>query len=470
MQEHISMYKIDLHQPKHLHFIGIGGVSMSGLAAILLSRGFRISGSDRAPSPLTKKLEDEGAQIFYGQGADNLTPDIDCVVYTAAIHPDNPEYAAAIERGLPLLTRADLLGQMMQDYKVPICVAGTHGKTTTTSMGTHVLMAADLDPTISVGGILPIIDGNIRVGGSDTFLMEACEYTNSFLSFFPKVAIILDVDADHLDFFKDLDDIRHSFRLFAERIPADGALIINADDPSAKAISEGLPCPVLTYSAAGKKGADFTASQITFDAYGCASFNVEKKGSFYGHFALRIPGAHNIANALAVITLADLLRISPSSIKKGLENFQGTNRRFQILGKVKGATLVDDYAHHPTEIKATLSTALRYPHKKIRVVFQSHTYSRTKMLLKEFAEALTAADEVILPDIFSARERQEDFGITSRDLQKEIERLGTACIYNPSFAEIEDYLRRHIEEGDLVITMGAGNVNKIANALIGDNR
>lgn len=460
------MYTINLDHPEHIHFIGIGGISMSGLAAILLTRNFTVSGSDRTPSALTEELEAKGAHIIYGQKAGNITDDINCVVYTAAIHPDNPEYAAAKARGIAMLSRAELLGQMMKSYRTPICVSGTHGKTTTTSIGAHILMAAQTDPTISVGGILPLIGGNIRVGGQDTFLMEACEYTNSFLSFFPKIAIILDVDADHLDFFKDLADIRHSFRLFAEKVPADGTLIINADDPAFHYLCDGLKCRVLSYSMTGKAEADYSAKDIRFDTYGCASFTALKHGSGFGSFSLRIPGEHNVANCLAAIAMADLLGISPETIQKGLDSFHGTDRRFQLKGHLNGAAVVDDYAHHPTEIRATLKTAQRYPHKKLWVVFQSHTFSRTKMLMKDFAQALSLADEVILPDIFPAREKQEDFGITSRDLQAEIQKLGTDCRYNPSFEAIEDFLRANVKEGDLVITMGAGNVNRIAEAIV----
>ena len=242
------MYKISFDKPCHLHFIGIGGISMSGLAAILLNEGFTVSGSDAHETDLTNRLAAAGAKISYTQTAENITDDIDVVVYTAAIHPSNPEYAAAVEKNIPLLTRAELLGQMMRSYRIPICVSGTHGKTTTTSMAAHILMAGNMDPTISVGGILPLIEGNYRIGGTGTFLMEACEYTNSFLSFFPKISIILDIEADHLDFFKDLEDIRHSFRKFAELLPADGTLIINADDPACKMITKDLPCKVITYS------------------------------------------------------------------------------------------------------------------------------------------------------------------------------------------------------------------------------
>ena len=458
------MYKINFEKPCHVHFIGIGGISMSGLAAILLKEGFVVSGSDSHESELTDRLEAAGAGITYQQVAENITDDIDVVVYTAAIHPSNPEYAAAVAKKIPLLTRAQLLGQMMKNYRIPICVSGTHGKTTTTSMAAHILMAADMDPTISVGGILPLIKGNYRIGSNDTFLMEACEYTNSFLSFFPKISIILDIDADHLDFFKDLDDIRNSFRKFAELLPDDGVLIINADDPACKMITRGLKCKIITYSMSNK--GEYTADLVTYDMRGNASFRALYKGNPIGNFSLQVPGQHNVSNALAAIALARELGIGADVIETGFESFHGTNRRFEYKGKMKcGATVIDDYAHHPTEIKATLHTAERVPHETIWCVFQPHTYTRTKALLPQFAEALSIADHVVLADIYAAREL-DIYGVSSRDLQAEIQKLGTDCDYFPSFEEIEDFLRANVKDGDLVITMGAGNIVQVGEDLI----
>ena len=458
------MYKINFDKPSHVHFIGIGGISMSGLAAILLKEGFVVSGSDSHESELTDRLQAAGARIAYQQAADNITDGIDVVVYTAAIHPSNPEYAAAVAKKIPLLTRAQLLGQMMKNYKIPICVSGTHGKTTTTSMAAHILMAADMDPTISVGGILHLIKGNYRIGSNNTFLMEACEYTNSFLSFFPKISIILDIDADHLDFFKDLDDIRHSFRKFAELLPDDGVLIINADDPACKMITKGLTCKIITYSMSNK--GEYTADLVTYDKRGNASFRALYKGNPIGNFSLQVPGQHNVSNALAAIALARELGIDAATIENGFESFHGTNRRFEYKGKMKcGATVIDDYAHHPTEIKATLHTAERVPHETIWCVLQPHTYTRTKALLPQFAEALSIADHVVLADIYAAREL-DIYGVSSRDLQAEIQKLGTDCDYFPSFEEIEDFLRANVKDGDLVITMGAGNIVQVGEDLI----
>ncbi len=458
------MYQIDFHTPLAVHFIGIGGISMSGLAEILLEEGFHISGSDAKESALTDALEKKGARIYYGQRASNISGSTDVVVYTAAIHPDNPEFARAKELGIPMLTRAELLGQIMRNYDTPIAVAGTHGKTTTTSMLSHILLKGDCDPTISVGGILPAIGGNIRVGQSETFLTEACEYTNSFLSFFPKISIILNMDADHLDFFKDIDDIRRSFRRFAELLPADGTLIINADTPEYQSITEGLSCQVITYGL--ENNADYTASDITYDEFGHASFNVRYKGSDLGRCSLKVPGSHNVSNALSAVAAGRLLNLPWEVIAEGLLSFTGTDRRFQYKGTVGGVTIIDDYAHHPTEIEATLKAAANYPHRKVWCVFQPHTYTRTKALLPEFAQALTLADHVVLADIYAARET-DTLGISSEDLADRIRELGTPCEYFPTFDEIENFLLENCTQGDLLITMGAGDVVNIGEQLLG---
>ena len=437
------MYQIDFHKPLHIHFIGIGGISMSGLAEILLGENFMISGSDAKESPLTKSLEEKGAKIYYGQRASNITDEVEVVVYTAAIHPDNPEFACAASRNLPMLTRAELLGQIMRNYETPIAIAGTHGKTTTTSMVSHILLEGKCDPTISVGGILP---------------------ANSFLSFFPKISVILNIDADHLDFFKDIDDIRRSFRRFAELLPSDGTLIINADIPNYREITDGLLCRVITYSL--ENPADYTAANITYDKYGRASFDVLKDGVKVGSYFLKVPGLHNVSNALASAALGHLLGLDEESIIRGLGSFTGTDRRFQYKGEVGGVTVIDDYAHHPTEIEATLTASGNYPHKKIWCVFQPHTYTRTKALLPEFARALSLADHVVLADIYAARET-DDLGISSADLQKLIAELGTPCEYFPTFDEIENFLLGNCSSGDLLITMGAGDVVNIGEHLLG---
>ena len=460
------MYQLDFQKPIRIHFIGIGGISMSGLAEILLDRKFILSGSDREESALTRRLVQKGATVYYGQRAENISGEEDVVVYSAAIHPDNPEYARAKELGLPLLSRAELLGQMMENYGSAIAVAGTHGKTTTTSMLAHILLAADLDPTVSVGGMLPVIGGNIRNGGERCFLTEACEYTNSFLSFRPTLGVILNVEEDHLDFFKDLEDIRNSFRKFAFLLPEDGALVINVEMEDPAFFSDGLPCRILTYSAHPEQtAAEYTAADVVLDSFALPSFSVLQNGREIGRFQLQVPGEHNVSNALAAIAAARFLGVSAEQIQKGLAGFGGTDRRFQVKGRLKDAILIDDYAHHPTEIRATLKTARSIPHKRIRCIFQPHTYSRTQAFLDAFAEALTLADEVILAEIYAARETN-DLGISSADLAEKINVLGTPAVFCPTFTEIEDRIRSDCAEGDLIITMGAGNVYEIGDHLL----
>lgn len=456
------MYQINFSRPISVHFIGIGGISMSGLAEILMDQGFSISGSDAKPSPLTKRLAEKGAVIYYGQRAENLNDSIDLVVYTSAIHPDNPEYIAMQERGIPSLTRAQLLGQMMKNYELPIAISGTHGKTTTTSMVSEILLEAGTDPTLSIGGILKAINGNIRIGHGSYFVTEACEYTNSFLSFFPKIGIILNVEEDHLDFFKDINDIRNSFHRFAALLPKEGTLIINGEIPEISTILEGLNCRIITYG--GTDEYDYHPEQISYQN-GCAHFLVVGKNGLKENISLSVPGKHNIYNALAAIALADLLAIDFSTIRKALLHFHGTDRRFEYKGKVRGVTIIDDYAHHPTEITATLSAAQNYPHQTLWCVFQPHTFSRTKAFMKEFANALSLADRIVLTDIYPARET-DNLGISSETLQKEIEALGKICYYFPSFEEIENFLLKNCTQNDLLITMGAGDVLNIGENLL----
>ena len=457
------MYKIDFNHPMHIHFIGIGGISMSGLAEILLKEGFTVSGSDTKESPLTKKLESEGAHIAYGQCAENITPGIGCVVYTAAINRSNPELIEAVAQKIPMLTRAELLGQLMKNYDTPIAVSGTHGKTTTTSMISHILLEADMDPTISVGGILKAIGGNIRVGSSGTFITEACEYTNSFLHFFPKISVILNIEEDHLDFFKDLEDIRHSFHQFAALLPDDGTLVINGDIKDYPEIYSGLSCNVVTYGSSSDF--DYSADNITYDANGHVSFDLILHGEKTDHICLSVTGDHNVSNALSAIAVADLLDIPMAVTKKGLLSFTGTDRRFEYKGEFNGVTVVDDYAHHPTEIEATLKAAQHSPHNSVWCVFQPHTYTRTKAFFHEFAEALSHADHLVLADIYAARET-DTLGISSADLAKETAKLGTDTHYYPSFEEIEAFLKENCRPGDLLITMGAGDVVTVGEDLL----
>ena len=457
------MYDIHFDKPIWVHFIGIGGISMSGLAEILHERGFTISGSDRVASPLTMHLESLGISVRVPQCKENIVPGIELCVYTAAISGDNPEFQEAKRRNIPMMTRAELLGLIMKNYKEAINVSGTHGKTTTTSMIGEILMEAQMDPTITVGGMMKDIGGNLRVGKSDVFLAEACEYTNSFLSFFPTMEVVLNIEADHLDFFKDINDIRASFRKFIEKLPENGILIFNKDIPHAEYFLQNLPGrKIITF---GHNDADYTANFISYDHYARPTYTLFERGEDKGKVTLGVSGEHNIYNSLSAIAVSRAIGISFETIKKGLLEFAGTDRRFQLKGKVNGFTIIDDYAHHPQEIAATIATAKKYPHKKLWVLFQPHTYSRTLALMDDFAGALSQADEIILADIYAAREKNT-VGVSSNDLRKLMLSQNTNVYYIPDFPSIQEFVLSHLEEGDLLITMGAGNIVEVGEELL----
>ena len=457
------MYSLNFEEPIHVHFIGIGGISMSGLAEILLEEGFTISGSDAKQSALTDSLAQKGATIYIGQKASNLSIRPALVVYTAAIREDNEEFKAAVDAGIPMLSRAELLGQIMDNYEKSIAVAGTHGKTTTTSMISQILLVAKADPTISVGGILEAIGGNIRVGGSEVFITEACEYTNSFLHFHPKYSIITSVEAEHLDFFKDIDDIRRSFHEFAGNTAHDGVLIINGQIAALDQITNNLSCSVTTYGLC--ENDNFYAKNITYNDHACGTYTLMHKTEDLGTVSLSVPGRHNVSNSLAAIALCLNLGLPLDVIKKGLLQFGGTKRRFEYKGTKNAITVIDDYAHHPTEVAATLTAARNYPHGRIICVFQPHTYSRTKAFLSDFARVLSMADIVVLADIYAAREKNT-IGISSKDLLAELQKNGQESYYFPSFDEIEKFLSEKCINNDLLITMGAGDVYLIGEHLL----
>lgn len=443
-----------IDKDKKIHFIGIGGISMSGLAEILIERNFKVSGSDMKSSYITDKLASNGAKIIIGQSKDNITKDIDLVVYTAAISDENPELMRAKELNIPTITRAEFLGYIMKGHKYNVAVAGTHGKTTTTSMVSHICLNANLDPTILVGGQLDAIQGNVRPGNSDYFITEACEYKGSFLKFFPYVGVILNIDADHLDYYKDIDDIQNAFINFTKLIPKDGYLVCFAEDERMDKVIAAANCNVLTY---GINSGDITANNITFNEKGCGKFDVYKGDEKLLSVQLNVPGKHNILNALGSIGTALSLNIPKDKISEGLENFKGTHRRFELKGVKNGVTVIDDYAHHPTEIKATLSAAKNYPHKKMFCLFQPHTYSRTINLFNEFVEAFDDADEIIIADIYAAREK--DTGIvSSKMLSDKIKERGLKCSNFHSFDEIVSYLNKNLSDGDMLLTVGAGDV------------
>ena len=454
-----NVYQIDFNKPESVHFIGIGGISMSGLAEILMDEGFTVSGSDAHRSELTDNLEARGAKVYIGQKAENIQDGIDVVVYTAAIHPDNPEFQEVKRRGIPMLTRAELLGEMMRNYKNAIAIAGTHGKTTTTSMVTEIFLQAKNDPTISVGGILPAIGGNIRVGGPEFFVTEACEYTNSFLSFYPTMAVILNIEEDHLDFFKDLADIEHSFHAFADLVPQRGYIISNADDAGARDSVKGLQHPVFTF-AVQDRTADCVADNVSFFD-GCPVFDVVIHGEVYAHVELKIPGKHNILNTLAAASAAYVLGLPGEAVSRGLETFHGAGRRMEHKGTYHGAEVYDDYAHHPGELHALLTTARTMGYQRVICAFQPHTYSRTKALFSQFVEELKLPDVTVLAEIYAARE-QNDIGISSQDLAREI----PGAIYCSSLEKVTDTLASLAQPGDLILTVGAGDIFRAGEKLL----
>lgn len=450
-----------LRKNAHIHFIGIGGISMSGLAHIAIANGYTVSGSDRSRSEITDRLENEGATIYEGHNASNING-ADLVVHTAAVKKDNPEMAETIRRNIPLVDRAEFLGAVMKQYKNAVGVAGTHGKTTTTSMIAHALIYADTDPTISVGGMLDLIGGNIRCGKSDLFVTEACEYTNSFLKFYPSIALITNIEEDHLDFFTGIEMIRDSFRQFAELTRNNGSVVVYGDDENIKKALENTDLNILTYGISD--GNNYCAKNIIYNA-GYPSFDVYKNDAKICSISLNVPGEHNVLNALATVAVCELLNVDAQTAAKGIETFKGTHRRFEKKGFVNGAVVLDDYAHHPTEIKATLKAAKAFPHNKIFCIFQPHTYSRTRTLWNDFLTAFDDADELIITHIYSAREVYD--GVTDPDkLAAEIKDRGINVQYINDFDDIVRYIKENAQENDIVFTMGAGDVTNIGSDLV----
>lgn len=449
-------FNLDRDINKKVHFIGIGGVSMSGLAAILLNAGYKVSGSDSKESELTDRLKNKGAEIYIGHKAENLN-DVDVVVYTAAIPSDNPEIIKAKNLNIELMDRAAFLGYLMKSHHLNVAVAGTHGKTTTTSMISHIALEGNLDPTILVGGDLDIINGNYRVGNSDYFITEACEYKQSFLRFYPYVGIILNIDADHLDFYRDINHIEETFLEFSKLIPNDGYLVGNADDARVRKIMAQSNANIISY---GIENGDLKAVNITFNANGCSTCDVHYKNKFMFSLSLNVPGMHNLSNALAAVAVGIAFDVDNSSITHGLESFGGAHKRFEFKGEKNGVKVVDDYAHHPVEIKATLSTAKNMDNKRTICIFQPHTYTRTKTLFDEFATCFGDADKLILMDIYAAREKDTGL-VNSIELGDAIRATGVDCINVHSHEEALNVAKSMLKAGDLFMTVGAGDVVKV---------
>lgn len=446
-----------------IHFIGIGGISMSALAEICINKGYQVSGSDMNESYLLDKLRNQGAKIFIGHNKEHISDDVDMVVYTAAVHEDNPEMIATKEKNKLTMDRAAFLGQIMREYKNSIAVSGTHGKTSTTSMLSTIFEYADLDPTILVGGNLSVIGGNVKIGNSDHFITEACEYVDSFLNFNPKISIVLNIEEDHLDYFSGIDEIKASFNKFGKLLPKNGYFIINGDDENTKDILYDVKATIVKYGT--NPSNDAVISNIEFDENGYGMFNLSFNGKDLGRFELSVPGIHNIYNASAAILASYVSDIDLEVIRKNIKSYNGVGRRFEVKGSYNGALVVDDYAHHPTELKATLSAAKKLKKSTLWCIFQPHTYTRTKTLFDEFTTCFSSADELILMDIYAAREKDTGL-VSSNELGDAIRKTGLNCINLHSHEEVADYLASKVQPKDLILTVGAGDVVKVGNILL----
>lgn len=437
---------------RHVHLVGIGGVSMRPLGLVLKGMGMVVTGSDMSASVSTQELENQGIPVAIGHHAENIEG-ADCIIRTAAAHNDNPEIAAARAAGIPVFERAQAWGEIMKSYKNAICISGTHGKTTTTSMMTHILMEANLDPTVMIGGYLPLLHAGHRVGHGDTILLESCEYCDSFLNFFPTLAVILNVEADHLDYFKDLEDIQKSFHQFASL--ATFGVIANGDDPHTVSAMQGID---YVSFGLGEQNRIHAANMHPDWQH----FDVICDGEYYCHLDMGVLGKHNALNALAAAAAAWMMGIPGEAVSHGLESFHGAGRRMEFKGKFQGADVYDDYAHHPDELSATVSAVRSaMPGRRIVLAFQPHTYTRTKALFDDFVRELKKPDVVILSEIYAARERNA-IGISSLDLAKQI----PGAIYCETLPEVTDQLREIVREGDVVITMGAGDIFRAGEALL----
>ena len=438
-----------------VHLVGVGGVSMAPLAEVLQGKGVAVTGSDMQRSGTVEHLLSLGIPVTIGHRPESVEGS-GCVIRTAAVHNDNPEIAAALAAGIPVFERAQAWGAIMRHYKNALCVAGTHGKTTTTSMCTHIFLAAGRDPSVMLGGPLPILGAGHRVGHGDTIIAESCEYCNSFLSFSPTVAVILNVEADHLDFFKDLEDIKASFRRFAQLVPPGGNVIVNRDNAGARSAVDGLD--VFTFGL--EEGADCTAANLTWNR-GLPAFDIVVGGESYAHVSLRVGGVHNVSNVLAAASAAWVLGVPGSAVEEGLDAFTGAGRRFEKKGVFHGADVYDDYAHHPDELRALLTMARTLGYKRVVCAFQPHTYSRTAALFDGFVEALKLADTVVLAEIYAARET-DTLGMNSDKLAQHIP--GAVCCQ--SLEAVTACLADMAQPGDLILTVGAGNIFLAGEALV----
>jgi len=448
-----------------IYFIGIGGISMSGLAELMLERGIKVIGSDRNTNSFIEKLIKNGAKIYIGHAASNIEK-VDLVVYTAAISQDNVELLEAKHLNIPAFERSEFLGMVMEDYRYNICIAGTHGKTTTTSMISSIFIKDEKNPTIMVGGELDLISGNMKIGSSDYLIAEACEYKDSFLKFHPYLAVITNIESDHLDYFKDIDQILSSFNDFASLIPEDGCLVINAEDLNSRKLIKNFPGNLITF---GLKSGDVHANNITFNDLGFSNFDVIYKEDSYVNISLDVVGYHNILNSLAAIAASIFFNIDKLSVVQGLKQFKLPHRRFECIGEINGIKVLDDYSHHPTEISALISSLKNTKSNEIYMVFQPHTYTRTKALYDDFCKCFSGLDNLhlMITDIYAAREKDPG-DISSKMLSDSIKKEGLDCLYIKDFKDIVQFISKKSKKNDLFITVGAGDVNKIGEMFLKD--
>ncbi len=447
---------------KKIHLIGIGGISMSSIALMLKNMNVSVTGSDINETDITKNLNESGIKVLYGHHPE-LVKDADIVVYTAAIHEDDLERKEAKILKKPSYERAEFLGMLMKEFKNSLCVSGTHGKSTTTGMLSLIFLEAGLNPTIQVGAIMPEINGNTHLGSHDYFVMEACEYVDSFLHFHPTSAIITNIDNDHLDYFKNLDNIKKSFYKYVSLLPENGYLVKNNDDANSDELDKYTKAKVITYGINNK--ANYMAKDITCNNLGHYSYKLYKDNTYIIDINLNINGYHNIYNSLAAFALAHEYIFDINIIKNAIEKYHGVGRRFEYLGKYKGAYIYDDYAHHPSEIKTTLESVKSVKHNSSWAVFQSHTYSRTKEHLDDFASVLANFDHIIIAKIYPAREINT-FNISEDMLVDKIKDKNKNVIYIDDFDKIVNYLKENVKDEDLVITIGAGPINMVAKKLV----
>ena len=455
----------ELNKYKHIHLIGIGGISMSAIAETLKNWNFKVTGSDLSQSAITDNLNAHGIKTTIGHDLESAKS-ADLIIYSAAINEQDPEMVIAKENNIPLIGRGEFVGYLTKLYKEAICISGTHGKTTTTSMISVCFVEAEKDPSIEVGALLNAIGGNYRVGNSEYFILESCEYKGNFLKFFPNTEVILNIDNDHLDYYKTFENIVKTFNKFASLLDENGLLVTNADDENCLNLKNYTKGKFITYGIQNQN-ADYVAKNINFDNNGFPTFEVYKENKLLGKLSLSVAGNHNVLNALATVAVCDYYDISFAVIQSALKKFTGAERRLEFKGKIKNDTvsIFDDYAHHPTEIEATVNAILNKKFNESWVVFQPHTYSRTKNHLNEFAESISKFDNIILIDIYAARE-QNTYDISTQDLANKIESLGKKVLYMPDFDDVVSHLKSNVKENDIIITLGAGTVTKIGPMLL----